>query len=332
MALERYGQPTDGMAEGIRSIGNVFAQLPRIRAQAGLLGAQTAKETAQAGEAAQHGELFRQLGLKSADEMAAAQEVAGALQNLQKNPDGSVTIPADSIGKISSIIARTGNPNSTGGGIKNIFSTANAPVEANANRQNKIDVAQARPLVMKPGESAVSLQPAVQGVDPESGDPVTTGGVGNIVAALPPSLAQSQVNVPQGSTLVDRATGQPIIQAPANLTAGSSRTSAAVGTNAPAVTVTAPVPVGASKDYRTESVRDVKNPAYDIANGATNVPSVIKMTNITHRASGPATAQSQSQPAQNNNGQFDSEQSARAAGHGAGSIIYIKGVGKVRLK
>ncbi len=256
MALERFGQPLAGVDTGIRSIGNVFAQMPRIQAQAALIGSEANKNRAQAGEAAQHGELFRQLGLKTKDEIAAAQEVAAALQNVQKNPDGSVTIPADSIGRISGIIARTGNPNSTGGGIKNIFSTANAPVEANANRENKIDVARVKPIVLSPNQTAISNTESVPGIDPESGDPTATPGIGSVIATAPPAPQQAAKALP---------------------------------------------------DYTTTTVDDIKNPAYDISSGATNVPPMIKKTNVTQRVSGtvkpPVAAQPAPHPQERQKGQ-----------------------------
>lgn len=279
MPLERFGNPSEGVAQGINSLGQVLAQMPRIRAQAGLVRAQTGRETALAGEATEHGNLYKQLGLKSADELAAAQAVAGEFQNVQKNADGSVTIPADSLGRIAGLLARTGKgANDIGGGIQKLFGTANAPVEQGFNRENKIDVARVKPIVLNPNQTAISNEPSVEGVDVETGDPSATQGIGSVIAQAPPA--------PQ-------------------------------------------MPSKALPDYTTTTIRDERNPAYNIAEGATNVPPVIKMTNTVSRASGAAKPQSQTAP---QGDAFDSEQSARAAGHGPGSVITIKGVGKVRLR
>lgn len=236
MPLERYGQPTEGMAQGIRSIGAVMAQMPRIKAQAGLVRAQTGRETALAGEANEHGNLYKQLGLKSADELAAAQAVAGEFQNVQKNADGSVTIPADSLGRIAGLLARTGKgANDIGGGIQKLFGTANAPVEQGLNRENRIDVARVKPIVLNPNQTAISNESSVQGVDAETGDPSATPGIGSVIAQAPPA--------PQ-------------------------------------------MPSKALPDYTTTTIDDIKNPAYDAANGMTNVPPMIKKTNTTSRVSG----------------------------------------------
>lgn len=205
MPLQRFENPSEGVAQGINSLGQVLAQMPRIKAQAGLVRAQTGRETALAGEANEHGNLYKQLGLKSADELAAVQAVAGEFQNVQKNADGSVTIPADSLGRIAGLLARTGKgANDIGGGIHKLFGTANAPVEQGLNRENKIDVARVKPIVLNPNQTAISNEPSVGGVDPETGDPSATQGIGSVIAQAPPAPQQPQRPLPDYTTTTIR--------------------------------------------------------------------------------------------------------------------------------
>lgn len=236
--------PGQGLAQGIGSIGQALAMAPRIRAQGALMRAQTGEAAARGSEASAHADLYKQLGLKSKDEMDAAQSIAEEFKSggVTTNQDGSLTIAPASLGRIAGLLARTGKgANDIGGGVSKLFGTANAPVEANANRVNKIDVARVKPIILNPNQTAVANDGNPTDNNPSASDvdnPQQPTGIGRVLAIAPPG------------------------------------------------------PTKALPDYTTTTISDIKNPAYDAAQGMTNAPPMIKRTNTVSRVSG-ATAKVQ---------------------------------------
>ncbi len=229
-----------GLAPGIRSLGQAMTQMPAIRARGAELRAQTARQAALANEATARGgeadartSLLKAQGLKTQQEFDAAQEIADALKQpgaISRDTQGNVTIAAPAFQGMISALAKTAKgANDFGGGMNKLFTTENAPIQEQANRENKVHVAQVKPVILKPGESAYGNQPPTEpGTDPETGDPVS-GVASRLIASVP---------------------GSPV----------------------------KPLP-----DYTSTTIRQERNPAYNIAQGATNVPPVINMTNTTSR-------------------------------------------------
>ena len=226
-----------GIGEGLRSLGQVMAQLPAVRARGALMNAQRGRFDALANEASAHADLFKQQGLKTEDERNAAADIAATFNTpgaITQDSMGNVVISAPAFQRILGNIARTGHgANDTAGGLGKMITTQNAPVQEEANRKNKIAVAEVKPIILNPGQTAVSNNPAdVSATDPDSGDPISPA-------------ARIIASVPKPET-----------------------------------------PVKPLPDYTITTIDDIKNPAYDPAQGMTNAPPMIKKTNIVSRVSG----------------------------------------------
>lgn len=188
--------PTQGIAGGIRSIGEVMAQGPRLRAQAALNRAQIGKTVAEGNESVAHGEVYKQLGLKTQQEIQGANEIAQALSQpgaVQQDSMGNVVISGPVFQRVVGSLSKAGHgANDTALGIGNMFKSQNSTVQSGADRQNKIDVARVKPVILNPGQTEVSNASSISGVDAESGDPTATPGIGGVIAQSPPKPISAQ--------------------------------------------------------------------------------------------------------------------------------------------
>lgn len=201
---------------GIRNFGTALAEMPAIRAMAAQRQAMADFERSRLGyEAAATNEANARTDLIGTQKKALDDENSGHLQF------------ADALKRLAA------NPNDTDAmgdafeGMGRGFKTD----PANTVKAAGILLSQA---LARGGSTNMNQMAVLQGGAPQ----LAVADANNAArAALP---ANNQAVLPMGSTLVSRATGQPVVQAPANIPPGYVRTGPAVGADAPQVAVTGP--------------------------------------------------------------------------------------------
>lgn len=162
MPLENRLSPnfdaTHGVASGIASLGQAAMQAPLIRARGALMQANTGRAQSQMALALARAGLVntQQQGAQSQQDAlkALGDELQGATTS---DGQGRVTIDLKKAPNVAKwLVQSSKGGNDTALSIKNFMGGANAAPEADLDRANKVAVAQVKPIILKPGESAYS--------------------------------------------------------------------------------------------------------------------------------------------------------------------------------
>ena len=137
---------TGGFAEGIRNLGEILAQGPAIRARAAYMRQEGARADAQGYEAAAHGNLY-QSQANQTDVTTAGLKQIGDLANqglLRTDKEGNLVVDSSLASKlVGGILQQATGASDAGGGLQKALAGMNAPVQADLNRQSKMDVTEA---------------------------------------------------------------------------------------------------------------------------------------------------------------------------------------------